>query len=78
MKKNYAEDQLQKQYEYVCKMPSDIQGHIPVLYSLAKECSSVIEIGMRDMISSWGIFQGLRMRLLQEIPEKLFDIDFIL
>lgn len=59
VEKNYAGEQIQTQYDHVCKTPSDIRGHIPVLCKLAKECSSVIEIGMRGMVSSWGIFKGL-------------------
>ena len=51
--------ELREEYERHCHEPSDIYEHIPVLYSLAKECTSVVEIGVRDMISSWGILQGL-------------------
>ncbi|NGX36955.1 MAG: hypothetical protein K1000chlam2_00101 [Chlamydiae bacterium] len=54
-----AQEQLYTQYEYFCRTPSDIQGHIPVLRGLAAECSSVVEIGLRGMISTWGILQGL-------------------
>lgn len=50
---------LSQQYEKSCSIPSDINEHVPVLRALAKECSSVIEIGVRDMVSSWGILQGL-------------------
>ena len=51
--------QLKTWYEHVCREPSDINEHIPVLQHLAKECSSVIEIGVRNMVSSWGLLQGL-------------------
>jgi hypothetical protein len=50
---------LQKQYEIHCTQVSDIHQHLPVLRELARECSSVTEIGVRDMVSTWGIFMGL-------------------
>ncbi len=57
---NTAEtENLKDLYEYYCHTQSDIQGHIPRLKKLATECSSVIEIGVRSMVSTWGILQGL-------------------
>ena len=54
-----TKDELQQMYQYHCANPSDINEHVPVLKDLAQECSSVMEIGIRSMVSSWGIFQGL-------------------
>lgn len=54
-----AQEQLYNQYEYICDQHSDIQRHIPRLRNLALECSSAVEIGIRGMVSSWGILQGL-------------------
>ena len=54
-----ARIQLRREYESRCREDSDIHEHIPVLYSLAKQCSSVVEIGLRFMNSTWGILQGL-------------------
>lgn len=54
-----AKMELKRLYEHWCSHSSDIVEHVPVLHRLAKECSSVTEIGLRDMTSSWGIFQGL-------------------
>jgi hypothetical protein len=50
---------LKHQYDYACQVPSDINEHVFTLRCLAKECSSVVEIGMRTMVSTWGILQGL-------------------
>lgn len=52
-------EELLKQFEKACSERSDINEHIPVLCRLAEECSSVVEIGVRSMNSSWGILQGL-------------------
>ena len=39
--------------------PSDIYQHLPTLYKYAKECNSVIELGVRGCISSWSFVCGL-------------------
>lgn len=53
-------DPLVHQYERACsEQPSDINEHLPLLRQLALECSSVVEIGLRNMVSSWGLLQGL-------------------
>ncbi len=51
--------ELRRLYEHHCRESSDIVDHIPVLRQLSQECSSVVEIGVRSMVSTWGIFQGL-------------------
>lgn len=50
---------LQQQYDFRCQHWSDTHEHLPILKKLMVECSSVIEIGMRWMDSSWAFFQGL-------------------
>jgi cephalosporin hydroxylase len=51
--------ELGKMYNQAQNQTSDINEHVPVLYNLAKECSSVVEIGVRHMVSTWGLLQGL-------------------
>src|ERR1700719_4717767 len=51
--------ELQRKYEISCSQPSDINEHIYTLRCLARECSSVVEIGTKSMVSTWGILQGL-------------------
>jgi len=50
---------LEWRYQQECRGVSDIHEHVPVLRGLASECSSVVEIGLRDMRSTWGILRGL-------------------
>lgn len=50
---------LHNLYCYYEKTPSDMYQHLPRLRSLASECRSVIELGVRDMVSTWGLLQGL-------------------
>jgi len=54
-----AKDILKNQYQISCTTYSDIFEHVPVLKTLSTECSSVVEIGLRSMVSTWGILQGL-------------------
>lgn len=54
-----AKKELKKMYDYHCKQSSDIRDHVPVLKNLANECTSVMEIGIRSMVSTWGVLQGL-------------------
>lgn len=54
-----ASIQLNAIYHTYCNTPSDINEHIPHLRRLSQECSSVVEIGIRDVVSTWGLLQGL-------------------
>lgn len=47
--------------------PSDINEHIDTLYNLAKECSHITEMGVRNVVSTWAF-------MLRD-PEKLIGID---
>lgn len=79
-----GESELKFQYDWHCTHSSDIVEHIPILKKLAQECSSVTEIGLRDMNSTWGILQGLsenskNERLytgidLDQPPSKIFNL----
>lgn len=50
---------LRTEYEYHVNVSSDIHEHLPTLRTLARECCSVVELGLRTMESTWGILQGL-------------------
>jgi len=39
---------------------TDIQQHLPTLYSYAQECTSVAEFGVRSVVSTWALLKGLR------------------
>ncbi len=51
--------QLDQLYQRHCSTWSDICEHVSVLRNLAGECESVIEIGIRSMVSTWGVLKGL-------------------
>jgi len=50
---------LRKKYESLCKEKSDINEHLPTIYNLAKDCESIIELGVRGVVSSYALTYGL-------------------
>jgi hypothetical protein len=50
---------LYQGYESAANTPSDINEHLPVLLEYTKKCSSVVECGVRDIVSSWAFAHGL-------------------
>ena len=46
-------------YKRVCDAHSDINEHLPTLRRYAAECSSVAEMGVRSVVSTWAFLQGL-------------------
>lgn len=42
-----------------CSTPSDINEHLPTLYAYTKMCSSVVECGVRNVVSSYSFASGL-------------------
>ena len=72
---SHMED-LEFKYHQALGTPSDISEHVPVLRELALECSSVTEIGVRDMVSTWGILKGLSENTLNERSYLGIDLCF--
>ena len=50
---------INKKFQELCYNWSDINEHLPTLCNYAKECESVIELGVRGCISSWAFAKGL-------------------
>ncbi len=46
-------------YNSVRTSPSDINEHIPTFYDYTLTCNSVVECGVREVVSSWGFLMGL-------------------
>merc|ERR1711916_44870 len=55
----YTMDLLVNKYKYVCSDKSDINEHLPTLYKYASECESVIELGVRKVVSTYAFVNGL-------------------
>lgn len=50
---------VETRYERAKNDESDINEHIETLYEYTKECESVIELGVRGIVSSWAFLKGL-------------------
>lgn len=47
-------------YTARCKSASDINEHLPVLYEYTKKCKTVVECGVRTIVSSYAFAYGLK------------------
>jgi hypothetical protein len=52
-------EDLKKTYINLCKEKSDINEHLPTLYSYSKKCNSVTEFGVRSCLSTNAFLYGL-------------------
>jgi hypothetical protein len=43
--------------------PSDINEHIPTLIKYASECDTIVEMGVRDICSTWAFLGGAPLKL---------------
>jgi hypothetical protein len=50
---------IESRYLRASVTPSDINEHLPVLLEYTRKCSSVVECGVRDIVSSWAFAYGL-------------------
>jgi hypothetical protein len=48
-----------KKYQEKCRTRSDINEHLPTLLEYTKKCDSVVECGVRDIVSSYAFASGL-------------------
>ena len=56
-------------YEENCSNHSDINEHLPTLKRYAEECDTVVEMGVRAIVSTWAF--------LEANPKKLISIDIV-
>ena len=58
---------LDEVYTRTCATRSDINEHLPTLKRLASDCSSIVEMGVRGIVSTWAF--------LSAQPKTLLSID---
>lgn len=71
---NYHLQPLSDKYYHHCSIRSDIYEHLPTLCKLASKCQSVLELGVRKIVSSWALLYGLSQN--QEITndgQQVYD-----
>src|SRR3990167_2808490 len=63
-------------YKLRCGQISDIHEHLPVLKEYASKCESIVELGVREMVSTWALLAGRPKRMLSVdiVYPKEFDV----
>jgi len=59
---------LEKIYQEKVSTPSDINEHLSVLKNYSEECDTIVEMGVRKMVSTWAF--------LMARPKKLISVDY--
>lgn len=59
--------EIEDKYSHYCNIDSDINQHMPVLYKYAKMSEVIVEMGVRDVVSTWAF--------LNASPKKIIGID---
>lgn len=59
-------------YNILCNTSSDINEHLPTLCQLATECNSILELGVRGVVSSWAFTNGLLIGAESNTKKILF------
>ena len=60
---------IEEKYKQLCETPSDINEHLPTLKKYAFLCDSVVELGVRGMVSTYGLLAGY--------PSGMVSVDII-
>jgi hypothetical protein len=51
---------IEEGYKYAKDTPSNCNEHIETLAEYAEKCTSIVEFGVKEMITTWGFLKGLR------------------
>lgn len=49
---------IEEKYNKLCATPSDIWEHLPTIKRYASECESIVELGVRGIVSTWAFLAG--------------------
>src|SRR3990167_2996377 len=60
---------IEDKYKQLCETPSDINEHLPTLKKYALLSDTIFELGVRGMVSTWGLLAGL--------PRVMASIDIV-
>ena len=60
---------IEEKYKQLCETPSDINEHLPTLRKYAILCESIVELGVRGMVSTWALLAGK--------PETMVSVDIV-
>jgi cephalosporin hydroxylase len=60
---------IDENYSTLCATPSDINEHLPLLKQYASECETVVELGVRYIVSTWALLAGR--------PKAMISVDIV-
>jgi hypothetical protein len=49
---------IDTKFDYWCQNAVDIREHLPILKRYASECNSIVEMGVRAIVSTWALLAG--------------------
>lgn len=55
---------IQERYTQLCATPSDINEHLPTLKRYAEQSDSIVELGVRYIVSTWALLAGKPKQML--------------
>lgn len=55
---------IEEKYKFLCETPSDIYEHLPTIKKYASECETIVELGVRYIVSTWALLAGHPKHLL--------------
>lgn len=70
--------ELDMKYENAKSRVSDINEHIETLYNYSTECTSIAELGVRNMVSTWAFLRGLRdSKIKEQAKLRYYGFDIV-
>jgi hypothetical protein len=66
---------IEEGYNRVKDTPSNVNEHIPILAEYAEKCSSVAELGVNQMVTTWAFLKGLRFNKKKKKSLLCVDIE---
>ena len=55
---------IEEKYKLLCSTPSDINENLPVLRKYAEKSETIVELGVRGIVSTWALLAGKPKMLL--------------
>lgn len=58
---------IEEKYKQLCEIPSDINENLPILKKYAEQSETIVELGVRAIVSTWALLAGK--------PKLLISVD---
>lgn len=68
-------DVIDANYENAISTPSDIWEHLPLMCKYSMQCDSIVEVGVRSIVSTWAFVKGLAHNGKQKKELICIDVD---